>query len=676
MDTKPKLNLSALNGTSVPSRPPSPRMAPPVSARAPVREQQRGLSPRPGTHSVVATAAKKFVNAPLPASLRPAAALQESSALASDISEDSTSWTGEAALRTLIQTKHLTRTALADFLRDPLAWLVRFTRQLQAILLQLLQPKGNSCATSAAAAAKEAAAAATTTTTTTLPAAPLTNRTTPLSARGRTVASPISQRGSSGRYVAPASPRQQRAAKAASPAPTILLAAQQTIANVAQRPVVPVAAFALSAAAAVVLSGCWLLRRWRAAAEAQREMQQRAAAKRDVLARQKQRFQRALVVDSVNLELPPIKVGKDQRTALGDKDVQPGPVRVGQILQHKQPSQQQQQQGGRMGSAGGEQQSKQQRGGSNGSGAGQVPGLAGESLRQWQQFMMASRAEEVTNVSGKNARGGRSSAQQDSAASRPFKTMDDRTLSDLSERIRRANESGAAGVAPVITFEQLYANNKETDDEAMARRAAERKARWQKQQPGVNGHAAAPQPKPQPQPPAERKAPTAAPPASRNRAIKTTIPPDNPFAVGLFDNTPPVAAAAAAGSGPSAAGTRDPSSRPSSSGSSSSTTNVSHPGISTHSQDRSPMQKAPLRADAGSSSSTTSSGASITLSATGTWSTARRALPEFSSASSAPAGSPARRSVAAAASTLLETTSSTGSTSSSINCTALSRKPA
>ncbi|KAG2486264.1 hypothetical protein HYH03_015088 [Edaphochlamys debaryana] len=66
--------------------------------------------------------------------------------------------------------------------------------------------------------------------------------------------------------------------------------------------------------------------------------------------------------------------------------------------------------------------------------------------------------------------------------------MDDRKLADLSERIRRANEEqpgGPAPPAPLITFEQLYADNKESDEAAMARRAAERKARWQQQQQGV-----------------------------------------------------------------------------------------------------------------------------------------------------------------------------------------------
>lgn len=67
-----------------------------------------------------------------------------------------------------------------------------------------------------------------------------------------------------------------------------------------------------------------------------------------------------------------------------------------------------------------------------------------------------------------------------SSADSPYIALDDRALADISERIRRASDLSAAGEAPspVITFEQLYANDQESDEAAMARRAAERKARW------------------------------------------------------------------------------------------------------------------------------------------------------------------------------------------------------
>ncbi|GLC74127.1 hypothetical protein PLESTF_001464800 [Pleodorina starrii] len=321
---------------------------------------------------------------------------------------------------------------------------------------------------------------------------------------------------------------------------------------------VPVAALAVAAAAALALGGIWLFRRWRAMVDVQREQAQRAAVKKDNLARQKQRFQRALVVDSVNLELPPIK----------DMDVQPGPVRVEKIISQGSSSSSQQRDAA---------SNPSQRG-------GPVQGLAGDSLRQWQQFMSASRAKEVTNVSGSSQRGGRGTAAQQAADS-PYVALDDRVLADLSERIRRANDLTAAGEAPppmpVITFEQLYANNHESDDEAMARRAAERKARWQQQNPAAaapaGGTAAVPRgnvaarpprvPKKEPATitaPAAGKAATALPGSKAAAALtvsKAAVAPagrprpkpsiaDNPFAVGIVASSTSASAAAPSAIGP------------------------------------------------------------------------------------------------------------------------------
>ncbi|KAG2450952.1 hypothetical protein HYH02_004224 [Chlamydomonas schloesseri] len=249
---------------------------------------------------------------------------------------------------------------------------------------------------------------------------------------------------------------------------------------------------AVSAAAAALYAGCLLWRRWRAGVERQREVQQYAALQGPALARQKQRFQRALVVDSVNLELPAIK----------EMDIQPGPVQVEKII------------------------SRQPGGGGGGGGkptaaaAPRPPAMDTASLRQWQQFMASSRTTEVKD----ELRGGMQAGGRAGSAGRagspaggahhshnhhnhhnnnnmsPHGALGDAELKDLSERIRRAGEGAAAEEAPVITFEQLYANSRESDEEAMARRAAERKARWQQQQqqhakqkpqPGSGGQVAA-----------------------------------------------------------------------------------------------------------------------------------------------------------------------------------------
>ncbi|KXZ53019.1 hypothetical protein GPECTOR_8g387 [Gonium pectorale] len=239
-----------------------------------------------------------------------------------------------------------------------------------------------------------------------------------------------------------------------------------------------------------------------------------------------QRFQRALNVDSVNVELPPIK----------ELDVQPDPVRVESVLSRRASS---------------------RRGAATPLGVIPLPNFADDSRRQWQQFMAASRTTEVTNVSG-SQRSGRGGKAEDTD-SRPYTELDDRALADISERIRRANEGAAGGAvaAPVITFEQLYASNTETDDEAMARRAAERKARWQQKQGGAAASAAPSGPPARPAAPApaapeasssRRQRLASVPPEAAQDAQRVTVPPpvtlkprdrpsldpSNPFARGLI----------------------------------------------------------------------------------------------------------------------------------------------
>ncbi|GIL88506.1 hypothetical protein Vretifemale_16478 [Volvox reticuliferus] len=205
-------------------------------------------------------------------------------------------------------------------------------------------------------------------------------------------------------------------------------------------------------------------------------------------------------------------------------DVQPGPVRVEKVISHS---------------------ATQQRDSSpyNHQPSNSAPTLAGESLRQWQQFMAASRAKEVTNVTGSQC-GGRNDVGR--LADRPYVALDERMLADLSERIRRANELTAAGEAapprPVITFEQLYANNQESDDEAMARRAAERKARWQKQQAAgsISANVAShrnkvvTRPPSVPPKPPKKPAPATVTASSAAKFRPKAVSAGNPFAVGLF----------------------------------------------------------------------------------------------------------------------------------------------
>ncbi|KAG2428509.1 hypothetical protein HXX76_011626 [Chlamydomonas incerta] len=217
---------------------------------------------------------------------------------------------------------------------------------------------------------------------------------------------------------------------------------------------------AVSAAAAALYAGSIMWQRWRAGVERKREVRQYAAMQEPALARQKQRFQRALVVDSVNLELPAIK----------EMDIQPGPVQVEKIIS-RQPG------------------AKPPPGAAAAASAGpKQPAMDTDSLRQWRQFMASSRTTEVKDdlrggaQGGRAGSSGRAAAQQAAANLAPHGALGDAALKDLSERIRRAGEGAPPEEAPVVTFEQLYANSRESDEEAMARRAAERKARWQQQQ--------------------------------------------------------------------------------------------------------------------------------------------------------------------------------------------------
>eukprot|EP00198_Chlamydomonas_reinhardtii_P005924 XP_001695260.1 flagellar associated protein [Chlamydomonas reinhardtii] len=232
---------------------------------------------------------------------------------------------------------------------------------------------------------------------------------------------------------------------------------------------------AVSAAAAALYAGSIMWQRWRAGVERKREVKQYAAMQEPALARQKQRFQRALVVDSVNLELPAIK----------EMDIQPGPVQVEKIIS-RQP-------GGK---------AQQVASAASSSSGTKAPTMDTASLRQWQQFMACSRTTEVQDELRGGAQAGRAGSSGRAAANlaanlAPHGALGDAALKDLSERIRRAGEGAAKEEAPIVTFEQLYANSRESDEEAMARRAAERKARWQqqqqtaqeKQQPGGSGPA-------------------------------------------------------------------------------------------------------------------------------------------------------------------------------------------
>ncbi|GLI70402.1 hypothetical protein VaNZ11_015122, partial [Volvox africanus] len=462
-------------------RRPSARMG---SWRASVRDL-REMSSRPlGVSYVVAAAAnQQLTTTPLPPALK-AHGFRQSLVAKPITSQQETFWSLQSNFRPLIHTWSKSDLSIETFLLNPIAWLMTLVYRIQSIVFGLFTtPQHNA------------------------PAQPMLDSAVsgvPASSRSTATSSlkqPTSRRCPAGRFMPSSTWKDANEV-------TALVAVGGPAAVLKQRSAGPIAALAVSTVAALAF-GCYLLvRRWKTIAETQREQAQRLAVKKEYLARQKQRFQRALVVDSVNLDLPLIK----------DMDVQSGPARVENFLSNA---------------------TKQR----DSSLSNSAPTLAGESLRQWQQFMAASRAKEVTNVTG-NQWGGRSQAGH--LADRPYVALDERMLADLSERIRRANELSSAGDAvpprPVITFEQLYANNQESDDEAMARRAAERKARWQKQQAAgsVTGNGAAhrnkvaTRPPSAPPKPPKKLAPVTVTASSVGKFRPKTISAGNPFAVGLF----------------------------------------------------------------------------------------------------------------------------------------------
>ncbi|EFJ51689.1 hypothetical protein VOLCADRAFT_103311 [Volvox carteri f. nagariensis] len=377
------------------------------SWRAPARDQ-RGMSSRTqgAANNVAAASSYQFDTASSPPMIRGLAIRQSSLFTKVCNPYRAAFWSLQSDVPFIVQTHKCL--SLAALLSDPIGWLKLLVDKLQsALTFLLIYPQRKAPAQPACDCAPSASSASTT--------AESSHKISPGFSRLATAP---------GRQIS----------EACRQALTRLVTTQASNAPVGQRSAAPAVALAVALAAAMAFTSYWLFRRWRTVVENQREHAQRIAVKKDNLARQKQRFQRALVVDSVNLELPPIK-----QWELSSRNPQQGNT---------------------------------------------LPGLAGESLRQWQQFMAASRATEVTNISG--ARGGRGAVEQ--PAERPYVALDDRMLADLSERIRRANDFNAVGEQlspiPAITFEQLYANSRESDEAAMARRAAERKARWQKRQPG------------------------------------------------------------------------------------------------------------------------------------------------------------------------------------------------
>ncbi|GIL88504.1 hypothetical protein Vretimale_15361 [Volvox reticuliferus] len=477
-------------------RRPSMRMS---SWRASVRDL-REMSSRPqgASHVVAAAANQQFSTVPLPPAIKPRG-VRQAPVAKPILSEQETLWSLQSNLRPLIHTWGKSDLSIETFLLDPIAWLMNLVFRIQSMVVSLFttlqhntpaEPPHDSAASGVAASSGSTTAL---------------SRKQSLGSTAAANCESTSRRGSSGRYMASSTGKDMSEVTALVGAPPAVIK---------QRSVAPLAIMAVSTAAALALACYLLFRRWRTMVEIQREQAQRLAVKKEYLARQKQRFQRALVVDSVNIELPPIK----------DMDVQPGPVRVEKVISHS---------------------ATQQRDSSpyNHQPSNSAPTLAGESLRQWQQFMAASRAKEVTNVTGSQC-GGRNDVGR--LADRPYVALDERMLADLSERIRRANELTAAGEAapprPVITFEQLYANNQESDDEAMARRAAERKARWQKQQAAgsISANVAShrnkvvTRPPSVPPKPPKKPAPATVTASSAAKFRPKAVSAGNPFAVGLF----------------------------------------------------------------------------------------------------------------------------------------------